>query len=181
MRSISPATKLALAAMSTALSVLALYVASFLNTSRLFLASLTSLMLWIPMNEKKGVFYAFLSYLATGALAFLLIPDKLYFAAYATIFGPYGFIQYAACKLTSSKPLSFFLEMLGCNILAGIALLVFSFVMNMDIPGMLSDYSLPIWLLIILLEAAFAVYILLYSFFTRVFDKELRKKLITRG
>ena len=60
MRSVSPAVKLALAAMSTALSVLCMYVASLTNISRAAMLFLASLMVWIPLREKGGVLYGFL-------------------------------------------------------------------------------------------------------------------------
>ena len=93
MKKISATTKLTLSAMSTALSVVFLYAASVIPTAKLALCFLTSLMPWIPLRERGGFVYALLSYAATGAICFFLIPNKLYFAAYILFFGCYGMIK----------------------------------------------------------------------------------------
>ncbi|MDD7489214.1 MAG: hypothetical protein PUK25_05995 [Clostridiales bacterium] len=180
MRSVSNTTKLALAAMSTALSVLFLYAASILNTSRLALLFLTSLLLWIPLNEKKGFFYAFLSYAATALLSFLIIPDKSFCAAYASVFGAYCFIKFV-CDKIPSKLFAFLIKLIGCNLLAGILLLVAVFLMNMDIIALIDSYAVEYWVVVLIAEAAFSAFILLYDFLARVFDKELRRKLVNRN
>ena len=79
--------------MSTALSVVFLYAASVIPTAKLALCFLTSLMPWIPLRERGGFVYALMSYAATGAICFFLIPNKLYFAAYILFFGCYGMIK----------------------------------------------------------------------------------------
>lgn len=182
MRSISPSLRLALAAMSTALGVLALYISSILGTSRIALLFLASLMIWIPIKERGGLLYGFLTYIATFALAYLLIPDKLYSGVYAAFFGLYGFIQLGAEKLTKKKVFSFFMKFLCCNLIAGIAFELGCLYLDLDITiaALLSSAKLPLYALIIILEAAIIAFTLLYSFCTGVFDKELRKLIIKR-
>ena len=77
--------------MSTALSVVFLYAASVIPTAKLALCFLTSLMPWIPLRERGGFVYALMSYAATGAICFFLIPNKLYFAAYILFFGSFAY------------------------------------------------------------------------------------------
>ncbi len=180
MRTVSPAVKLALSAMSTALGVLALYVASLLGTSRLALMFAASLMIWIPLKEKTGLLYGFLTYLATAALTYLLVPDKLYVGAYIFFFGLYGFIQLGFDSLTKLRAVSFLLKFLCCNLIAGLALGIGSLFFDLDIALASMPGSFPLWAIIAICEAAFIAYVLLYAFCTRVFDKELRKLIVKR-
>lgn len=182
MRTISPSLRLALAAMSTALGVLAIYISSVLGTSRIALLFISSLMIWIPIKEQGGLLYGFLTYLATSALAYLLIPDKLYAGIYAVFFGLYGFIQLGADKLTKKKVFSFLLKFLCCNLLIGIAFELGCLYLDLDITiaALLSSLKLPLYALIIIIEAAIIAFILLYLFCTGVFDRELRKLIIKR-
>lgn len=183
MRTISPSLRLALAAMSTALGVLAIYISSILGTSRIALLFISSLMIWIPIKERGGLLYGFLTYIATSVLSYLLIPDKLYAGIYVSFFGLYGFIQLGAEKLTKKKVFSFLLKFLCCNLLIGIAfeLGCLYFDLDITIAALLSSLKLPLYALIIILEAAIIAFIFLYLFCTGVFDRELRKLIIKRN
>lgn len=182
MRSVSPAVKLALAAMSTALSVLCMYVASLTNISRAAMLFLASLMVWIPLREKGGVLYGFLCYIATAALSFLLIANKLYCCCYLMLFGLFGFIQLAFDSLTRNRVLSFILKLLCCSLLCMLMLWAGSQLFDLDITLMkkMSEFGIPLWAFILIVEAALSLAILLYGFCTRVFDNNLRKKLVKR-
>lgn len=183
MKTISSSAKLSLAAMSTSLGVLAIYIASIIGTSRIALMFFASLMIWIPIKEKGGVLYGILTYFATALLSYFLVSDKLFVGTYVVFFGIFGFIQLGFDRLAKSKVISFLLKFFCCNLLIGLSFELGCLCFDLDITlsSFLSSFNIPLYALIIILEVVIIGYILLYSICTKVFDDELRKLIVKRN
>ena len=130
--------------MSTALSVVFLYAASVIPTAKLALCFLTSLMPWIPLRERGGFVYALMSYAATGAICFFLIPNKLYFAAYILFFGCYGMIKLGIDSVIRDKLVAFAAKLILCNGLAALVIFGAGKLFSLDIIAQLPNYPLYI-------------------------------------
>ena len=177
MKKISATTKLTLSAMSTALSVVFLYAASVIPTAKLALCFLTSLMPWIPLRERGGFVYALLSYAATGAICFFLIPNKLYFAAYILFFGCYGMIKLGIDSVIRDKLVAFAAKLILCNGLAALVIFGAGKLFSLDIIAQLPNY--PLYIIIPAIEIFFIAYELVFTLCVRVFDDRLRNVIIT--
>ena len=165
-------------AMSTALSVVFLYAASVIPTAKLALCFLTSLMPWIPLRERGGFVYALLSYAATGAICFFLIPNKLYFAAYILFFGCYGMIKLGIDSVIRDKLVAFAAKLILCNGLAALVIFGAGKLFSLDIIAQLPNY--PLYIIIPAIEIFFIAYELVFTLCVRVFDDRLRNVIITR-
>lgn len=179
MKKATSTTKLTLAAMSAAISTLLVYAASILPTGRIGLMFAASLAMWIPLNEKRSVGYAILSYIVCGALSFVLSSNKIYSILYIGFFGLYGFIKFGMDKLTRDKLTAFILKLITCNII-GIAGIVISFkAFDTDLFALIPEF--PTWVIIIAIELSFVVYEVVYSLCVNAFDKSLRSFLMQRN
>ena len=163
--------------MSTALSVVFLYAASVIPTAKLALCFLTSLMPWIPLRERGGFVYALLSYAATGAICFFLIPNKLYFAAYILFFGCYGMIKLGIDSVIRDKLVAFAAKLILCNGLAALVIFGAGKLFSLDIIAQLPNY--PLYIIIPAIEIFFIAYELVFTLCVRVFDDRLRNVIIT--
>lgn len=173
MKKLSATTRLTIAAMSTAISVVCMYAASVLPTGRIALCFIASLCMWIPLNERGGLPYALLTYIATMAITFLLIPNKMYFAVYAAFFGSYGLIKLGIDVLIRDKTIAFILKLIACNIIVGAAVLVASLIFEIDVFVLLPE--LNTYLMIGIAEVCFIAYELIYSLCVSVFDDKIRR------
>ena len=147
--------------MSTALSVVFLYAASVIPTAKLALCFLTSLMPWIPLRERGGFVYALLSYAATGAICFFLIPNKLYFAAYILFFGCYGMIKLGIDSVIRDKLVAFAAKLILCNGLAALVIFGAGKLFSLDIIAQLPNY--PLYIIIPAIEIFFIAYELVFT------------------
>lgn len=176
MKRTSATIKLTLAAMSTSIGVLCLYAASVLSTMRLALLFLSSLVIWIPLNERKGFLYGLLCYIATGMLSFFIVPDKLYPMAYLAFFGLFGFLKLGLDTLISDKFAALVLRIIVCNILVGAIIFLLGHFFEIDIFTMLPE--LPIWLIVAVIEILLVAYELIFTMCIHAFDRNLRKHII---
>lgn len=86
--------KLTVLSISTALQVCILLISMAVPTiklSMLFLASILNGIMCMAGHQKR---YVLLSYIATGALSILLIPNYIIPAAYILLFGGYGIVHF---------------------------------------------------------------------------------------
>lgn len=179
MKKVSSATKLTLAAMSAAISTLLVYAASMLPTGRIGLLFAASLTLWIPLNEKRSVGYAILSYIVCGALSLILSSNKIYSILYLGFFGLYGFIKFGIDKLSRDKLIAFILKLITCNII-GIAGIVIAFkVFDTDLFALIPEF--PTWVIIVAIELFFVAYEVIYSLCVNAFDRSLRSFLMQKN
>lgn len=182
MRSVSSTTKFTLAAMSTALSVLILYVASVTSISKLASLFAASLFLRIPIEEKGGMFFGFLSYVATSLLLLLLTVDKSLAMAYVLFFGIYGFVQYGINRLTDNRIVTFILKFFSCNLLLMLYIWIIENVMKirLSLPEAIAGFKLSLGLIIGLTEVVIIAGIILYDFCVKVYSRHVRKLLVKR-
>lgn len=85
--------KVAIGGLLTALSLICIYLAVYLPTSRLFFYGVSSVFSSIMLIE-SGRKYAWVFYCATSLLALVLIPNKLGVLPYVAFFGIYGILKY---------------------------------------------------------------------------------------
>ena len=178
MKKLSPTTRLTITAMAAALGVLFMYASSIIPSGKLALLFLASVVLWIPLNERGGVPFAFLCYIATGLLSLLLIPNKLYPLAYALFFGIYGFIKLGVDNLVHDRIIAFVLKLLIMNALAAVLIWLGGLIVKQDVFSLLPEF--PLYAIIIAMELAFIVYELVYTFCIGFFDARLRDLIIPR-
>lgn len=164
--------------MAAALGALFMYASSIVPSGKLVLLFLASVVLWIPLNERGGVPYAILCYIATALLSLLLIPNKLYPLAYALFFGLYGFIKLGVDNLVHDRIIAFALKLLLMNALAAALIWLGGLVIKQDPFSLLPEY--PLYAIIIVMEAAFIVYELAFTFCISFFDARLRGLLYPR-
>ena len=173
MKRTSPAARITVGAMSAAIGVLFMFAASAVPAGKLALLFLASLVIWIPLNSEKGLLHAFLVYIATGAITFLIVPDKKFFIIYALFFGIFGMGKYIIEKFIKDKFLVFFVKLIVCNVFAGAYILLTAKLFEIDIITLLP--ALPLYVLIPLMEIAFVAYDLVYTMCAKFFDDKLRK------
>ncbi|MBQ5488533.1 MAG: hypothetical protein IIT70_06750, partial [Clostridia bacterium] len=178
MKKLSPATRLTVSAMTTALGVLFMFAASVIPAGRLGFCFLASLVIWIPLNERGGLLPAILCYLATAAIVFFLISNKLWFGLYLLLFGLYGFIKLGVDRLFSDRFIAFVVKVIIMNGLAALGLIIASKVLGQNALSMVPEY--PLYLMIPVLEVFFIAYELLYSVLIKLFDEHLRDVIIPR-
>lgn len=182
MRNVSSTTKFTLAAMSTALSTLILYVSSVAGISKLAALFAASLLLRIPIEEKGGIFYGFLSYIATSLLLLLLTADKKFALAYVLFFGLYAFVQYGMNKLTDNRLLTFIPKFFSCNLLLMLYIWIIGSVMKLglSLPESIARFKLSLGIIIALTESVIIAGMVLYDFCVKVYTKHMRKVLVKR-
>ena len=172
MKKLTPATRLTVAAMTTALGVLFMYAASALPFGRIGFCFLASLVIWIPLNERGGLIPALLCYLATAAVIFFIVPNKLYLGAYLLFFGLYGFLKLGVDMLIPDRIIAFVVKMILMNGLCVLALYLASLFLGQNVLSLLPEY--PLYITIPVLELAFAAYEVVYSLCIKLFDSRLR-------
>ena len=121
--------KLTLSAIFTALGVVILYIGCFFQTIDMSVCAVASLIIVIVTLE-FGAKTAFAVFLATAALALLLLPAKYIAALYAVFLGYYPLLKNLFERLP--KALSWFLKILVTNIALAILFLLSAYVFKID-------------------------------------------------
>jgi hypothetical protein len=166
----STAKKAALGGILGALTIICLFFAVTLPTSRLSLYALASFFISVVIIE-TGIVSGWIFYGATGLLALLLLPDKTGVVPYVIFFGLYGIIKYYIEKLGKLVP-EIILKLVFFNacFFAAVYLIKSFFMMEIKV-------QLPWWALILIFEVIFLVYDYVYSLFIDYFRKKIRPKL----
>lgn len=178
MRRVNTTTALTVAAMSTAIGVVCLFAASIIPTAKLALMFLSSLCLWIPLNEHRGFPFALLTYIATGAISFFIIPDKLYSAAYLLFLGIYGMVRLGLETLIPDRFVAFALKIIFCDFVTALAYVLSVHILDVNIFTMIPE--IPLFIIIAALQIAFALYELLFSLCAKAFDVGFRRLIVPR-
>ena len=180
MKRLPPGLMLAGLGMSIAVSLLCLFAAGVtdllpVSAVCLFVASL---MIWVPIREEHGLLFAVIEFVIVGGLALLISRRSVYTYLYLLIFGCYGIIRYLLRTRIRDRFMTVLLRLLYLNLMSAAAIALLRYVLKVDamsfIPGV------PVWLVIAIMEAVFVVYIILYRFFTYLFDSAVRNKLLPR-
>ncbi|MEL7608560.1 MAG: hypothetical protein AAGU74_03575 [Bacillota bacterium] len=169
--------KITLGAMATALTLVALYASSVLPAGRLVCFFLSSLFAYALCAE-GAYMSAFISFLASATLAFLLIPDKNVLLPYVILLGHYGIFRTFLYARVKDFLLRSALLLIYCNAFTAIGILLAMFVLRLDVMALLPDLAL--WLLIVAAEAGFVALGVLYAIAAHYYDIRLRSLLIPR-
>lgn len=179
MRRLTGFTMLTAAGMSTAVSLLMLFAAgvcpvAVVSCICLFVASV---MTWVPVREESGYLFAFIAYAVTSALALIICPSVFAYL-YVLLFGHFGIVYYFLRRRVQDDVLRWLLLFLYCNVMIGIGLAIAQYALGYDVQTMTPD--LPVWALILIIEAGLAVFCVLYHFCCDLFDTHVRKVILPR-
>lgn len=163
--------------MATALTLVTLYAASVLPAGRLVCFFLSSLFVYALCAE-GAYMSACVSFLASAALAFLLIPDKNVILPYLMILGHYGIFRTFIHSRVKDVLLRGALTLIYCNAFTAIGILVAMGILRLDIMALLPDLAL--WLLIVAAEVGFILLGILYTIASHYYEIRLRNLLIPR-
>ena len=145
--------KLTFAAVSCALSLALLYVATLIQTGTLALQYAVGLILMLTVSQ-SGIFYGICSYMATGILCIILLPDKSAAISYFVFFGSIPLMKYFAEKCP--RILEWIIKVIFINI--------FIYGLYFAFSKVLVTYSSPIIYLWISAFITGVIYDLLLSF-----------------
>ena len=177
MRKLSPAKKITLCAMVCALSLLFLYAASVLPTMKLVCYFLSAVFVYALAYE--GAYLAsILAFIATALLAFFVLPEKTPLIPYVTLLGHYGILKRAVDMHVPTSPGRFLVKLLYCNVLTALGVFVVMEVLGLPLLAMLPEF--PVWALILIMEAAFIAFELLFLFAARFYEAKIRHLILPR-
>lgn len=177
MRKLSPVKKLTMGAMVCALSLLFLYTACVLPTMRLACYFLSAVFVYALAYEGAYVF-SIIAFMATAALAFFLLPEKTPLIPYITLLGHYGIFKRAVDMHIPMRLGRFLAKLLYCNAFTAIGVFVMLEVLGLDLFAMLPAF--PIWALILIAEAAFIVFEILFIVVARFYEARIRNLILPR-
>ncbi|WP_425446916.1 hypothetical protein [Dethiothermospora halolimnae] len=163
----SLARKIAFGGIITLLTVISLYLASFLPTNRIFFFGLSSVFL-AAMVIEFSIKDAILTYIAISILGFIVIPNKLMLIPYVLFFGYYGILKYFIEKL-NILIIEWILKLLSFNIATYLIYVLAKELLMIDIIN-----RLPIGILILGIEIIFILYDYGYSVGIWYYKNKLR-------
>jgi len=152
-----------------AFTVICVFLAASLPTSKLSLYAISSLFIAVIIIEfgtKAG--WAF--YLASSILSVVLIP-RLEVIPFVIFFGLYGLIKLYIEKL-HSRFIEYILKLIYFNICLALGLI---FLKEFIMDGL--NLTVPIYIVAALLEVVFLVYDYVYTLFIRFYAAQLKPKL----
>ncbi len=162
--------KIALNGILGALAVICLVLATVLPTNKISLYALSSFFVAVSIIE-SGVKAAWIFYVSTSLLGFILLPNKLGILPYAVFFGVYGIVKHYIEKLDKIM-IEFAIKLVYFNLCLGLAVLLAS-----ELFGHSVAVRLPWWLAIIALEVIFLLYDIVYSLFINYYKAKIKPKL----
>lgn len=162
------AKRVALNGILIAFTVIVLFFATVLPTSRLSLYALSSFFVSIVVVEfgiKNGCFF----YIASSILALTVIPNKIGLLPYVIFFGAYGLVKFFIERLNKIS-IEYILKFVFFNIslLLGYFFAKQLFFQNINI-------KIPWWALVIALEIVFIIYDYVYTLFIQYYKTKIRK------
>lgn len=179
MRKISTGLLAAGTGMSLAITLLMLFLASvvksaFVQALCLFAASL---MTWIPLREERGYLFALVEFVLASAIGLLIARGTATYL-YVLLFGHYAIVRFFLRTHMTDRLLTILLRLLILNALAAIGLALAEYAFGMSVQALLPEIS--VFWLIAILEAVFAVFMILFKVFSLLFDSALRNILMPR-
>jgi len=161
--------RITLSGILLAFTVICVFLAANLPTSRLSLYAISSLfiaVIIIEFSTKAGWTF----YLASSILLVVLIP-RLEVIPFIVFFGVYGLIKLYIERL-HSRVIEYILKLVYFNICLGLGLI---FLKELIMGGV--NFSAPIYIVAALLEVVFLVYDYVYTLFIRFYAAQLKPKL----
>jgi len=161
------AKEVALGGVLTALTVIALFLASILPTGRISLYVLSSFFISIIIIE-SGVKAGFIFYVASSIAALLIVPSKIDLVPYVFFFGYYGIAKHYIEKIKI-----LWLEYIIKIMFFGITAAASYFIAKTAIGNI--SLKISVVLIIALVVIVFIVYDFVYTLFTVYYHDKLRK------
>jgi hypothetical protein len=152
-----------------AFTVICVFLAATLPTSRLSLYAISSLFIAVIIIE-FGVRAGWAFYLASGILSAVLVP-RLEVIPFVVFFGLYGLIKLYIERLPN-RVIEYVLKLLYFNICLVLALF---FLKELILGGI--NLSAPVYIAAAILEVVFLVYDYVYTLFIRFYATKLKSKL----
>ncbi len=165
--------------MCTALTVLSLYAAAVLPTGRLALYFLSSVFVYMLVDEELYI-GAIVSFAASLAMGLLILPNALAIAPYAALLGHYGIFRTWFARRMEDRFVRFLVCMLYSNAFTALGVLAAVFLFHFDITTLSSALPMPVWAMILVLEVGFAVFDVLYWICTKIYLERIKSALIPR-
>lgn len=180
MKKIAPGILAAAIGMSAAVALLMLFAASItrlvpISVLCLFVASL---MTWIPLREERGYLFAGVEFAAVSLLSIAISRTSVYTWLYVLLFGHYAILRFFLRTHISDRISTVFIRFLVFNAMTAAGLAFAKYVMGVDLTLYLQ--GIPVFREIVIIEAVFAVFMLLYKLFALLFDSVFRNFLMPR-
>ena len=166
--------RIALASMMAALSLIVLYIGVLVPNLRVSMYFLSSIFV-TPLLLEDQPSMAVLEYIAVSLLGLLIVPDLTMVLPYVLLFGHYGIAKYYIEKMTN-KAIAYIFKMVYLDVFV---VLIYLLARDIFLTGFFADMAL--WLVAVILEAAFVVFDFLYSKVTLYYAKNIRNKLMQGG
>ncbi len=177
MRRLSGVKLISLGAMCTALGVLCLYAAAVLPTGRAALYFMASLLVYVPAAEGAYLGAAAV-YAATGALSLLLLPNRAAAAPYILLLGHYGIFKTWFDSVMPDRVVQSAVKVLYCDAFAVLSAFAAIRLFGLDMTEL--SLRLPVWAVILAMQAAFFAYDKLYWVCQRFYDERIRPHISPR-
>ncbi|MCE5235503.1 MAG: hypothetical protein ABFC62_05455 [Clostridiaceae bacterium] len=178
MRKLGSSKQITLGAMVVSLTVLMLYAGAVLPAGKLACYFIASLFVYV-LSFEGAYLAAVLSYIASSLLAFLLIPDKLSLLPFFALLGHFGIFKAFARSHIRDRFIRAVAYLIYCSVFTAIAALAAFYLLGFDIFESI-PFDLPVYAAILILEAAFAVYALLYLFCQQFYETHIRNSLLSK-
>lgn len=169
----TPARKATLGAIAIALTFIVLYAATMLPTGRLAAYFLASVFVAGVTCENMPL-TAFIAYIGTSALAFMILPDKFALLPYIGFLGWYGVVKYLLERKLKGVVL-WAAKFLVFNASAVVLVLVYRQLISILFTF---PVQLPLWIVILILEGAFICYDVLYSMVANFYFHSIRSRIL---
>lgn len=149
-------SRISLAGMFTAFSLLFLFLSSILPAGRITMYFLSSIFISGILLE-DDLTLAFMSFLATSILGLLILPDILRVVPFVLFFGHYG-IGKKFIERIRDKVIAFILKLLYFNVCMALIYFAASTIWSQEL-----NLGFPLWLTILIMEIVFVIYDIAYS------------------
>lgn len=173
-RNLSTAHKVSLVAMFSAMSIIALYLSALLPTGTIGFYFLSSIFVGGMLVERRPG-GAFAVYIVVSLLSLILLPGSPASALpYILLFGHYGIGKFFIEKI-GDKVIAFLIKLLYFDLFMAAVY----FLAAGTLFGQWTQ-DLPLWAVIVAVQAAFVVFDFLYSKIILYYENVIRPKLIRR-
>lgn len=165
--------KVALGGIVTLLSAMLLYISSVLPTNKLFFFALSTFFLSVIIIEDDMKF-AWLVYVSSSLLSFIIIPNKTIVLPYFVFFGYYAIIK-SLIERINILPIELLIKFLLFNLSIYITYTIASKAFWGEI-----IIKLPTWALFLIMQLAFIIYDYSFSLGIYFYKNKIRPKIKLR-
>lgn len=162
------ASVVAIGGLLTTLSVLCIYLSSYLPTNKIFLQALATCLIMVGI-VLTGVKNSTAIYLASAILSLLLCGIRFSTVAYIVFFGLYGFVKQYVERLDKTL-LEYIAKLLYFNLCIFVLIILYRFFM----PAIF-NIKIPLYVFAVALQIIFLIYDYALSAFISYFKKKFPK------